>query len=199
MLSQIVLVGAASLAASFVVARLNASSMKVGDNTYSLKKYSYIVLAVAIVLAIFDICLIVLPSNATTVVKLVIAVLMIMIYMFAVAISRCQLSLLDDEIKIKGLWKKQIIKYADIKRCVYMDNGSINLFTYEGKYSISDIYPTADVIKFLKEKHVAIGTQSDDNSFDMYMDRTVKIVLIVRIKYDYSGTNYRNSCSYSCY
>ena len=35
MLSQIILVGAASLTASFVVARLNSASMKIGEDTYS--------------------------------------------------------------------------------------------------------------------------------------------------------------------
>lgn len=107
MLSQIVLVGAASLAASFVVARLNASSMKVGENIYSLKKYSYIVLAVAIALAIVDICILILPSNASTLVCIVIAILMGLSYFLAVGLSRCKVSFHNEEVEISGFIKKK--------------------------------------------------------------------------------------------
>lgn len=179
MLSQIVLVGAASLAASFVVARLNASSMKVGDNTYSLKKYSYIVLAVAIALAVLDICLLVLPSNASVDVKTVIAVLMIMAYLCALGISRCKITFFDEEISINGFLRKKRVRYTDIKKCMYMDNDYLAIHTEKGIIKISDLYPNVEIAQCLRDNKVVIESESSDDDFNIFLDNSARIFVYV--------------------
>lgn len=179
MLSQIILVGAASLTASFVVARLNSASMKIGEDTYSLKKYSYIALAIAIALAIVDICILILPSNASTLVCIVIAILMGLSYFLAVGLSRCKVSFHNEEVEISGFIKKSRIKYGDISKCMHMDDGSIRIITKTKEYKISDVYPELAIVISFKEHNVIVEEQSDDENFSMYMDKSIKILLIV--------------------
>lgn len=178
-MSQIVLIGAASLAATIVISRLNASSMKVGDNTYSLKKYSYIVLAVAIALAVLDICLLVLPSNASVVVKTVIAVFMIMAYMCAVGISRRKITFLDEEICITSFFRKKSVRYNDIKKCMYMDNDYVAIITEKGIIKISDLYPKEEIAQRLRNNKVVIESESSDDEFNIFLDNRARIFVYI--------------------